>query len=73
MATGYLDILRARHATRLLVGTLVGVAIGLISGFVVYGALKATVGIRLSEEQEFNGADVSIHKISSTPDEDITR
>lgn len=56
-----------------LVGTLVGVAIGLIGGFVVYGALKATVGIRLSEEQEFNGADLAIHKISSTPDEDIVR
>ena len=56
-----------------LVGTLVGVVIGLVAGFVIYGALKATVGIRLSEEQEFNGADLSIHKISSTPDEDLVR
>ncbi len=56
-----------------LIGTLVGVAIGLISGFVVYGVLKATIGIRLSEEQEFNGTDVSIHNITSTPDEDLTR
>ncbi len=59
--------------TAQLIGTLVGVAIGLVAGFVVYGALKATLGIRLSEEQEFNGADLSIHKISSTPDEDIVR
>jgi Amt family ammonium transporter len=50
-----------------LVGTLVGVGIATIGGFVVYGVLKATVGIRLSEEEEFNGADLSIHKISATP------
>jgi len=56
-----------------LIGTLTGVVIGLVSGFVVYGVLKVTVGIRLSEEQEFSGADLAIHKISSTPDEDIVR
>ena len=50
-----------------LVGTLTGVVIGLAGGFIVYGTLKATIGIRLSEEQEFNGADLAIHKISSTP------
>lgn len=56
-----------------LVGTLIGVIIGLAGGFIVYGTLKATIGIRLSEEQEFNGADLAIHKISSTPDEDLVR
>ena len=56
-----------------LVGTLVGVVIALVGGFIVYGALKATIGIRLSEEEEFAGADLAIHKISSTPDEDIVR
>jgi Amt family ammonium transporter len=50
------------------VGTLLGVGIALAGGFVVYGALKATVGIRLSEEEEFNGADLSIHKILAEPD-----
>jgi Amt family ammonium transporter len=54
-----------------LVGTLIGVTIALAAGFVVYGALKASMGIRLSEEQEFVGADLAIHKISSTPDEDL--
>ncbi len=54
-----------------LIGTLVGVVIALVAGFVVYGALKASTGIRLSEEQEFQGADLAIHKISSTPDEDL--
>jgi Amt family ammonium transporter len=50
-----------------LVGTLIGVGIAVIGGFVVYGLLKALVGIRLDREQEFEGADLSIHKISSNP------
>jgi ammonium transporter, Amt family len=55
------------------VGTIIGVVVALVGGFVVYGAVKATMGIRLSEEEEFIGADLAIHKISSTPDEDIVR
>ncbi len=54
-----------------LIGTLIGVGIALTAGFVVYGGLKATIGIRLTEEQEWVGADLAIHKISSTPDEDM--
>jgi Amt family ammonium transporter len=51
-----------------LVGTLLGVAIAAAGGTLIYGVLKATVGIRLDPEQEFNGADLSIHKISATPE-----
>ena len=50
-----------------LAGTLLGVVVALAGGFLVYGLLKATVGIRLSQEEEFEGADLSIHKISATP------
>ena len=49
-----------------LVGTALGVAIALAGGFVIYGLLKATVGIRLDPEQEFEGADISVHRISAT-------
>ncbi len=49
-----------------LFGTLLGVVIALVGGFVIYGALKAIVGIRLEPEDEFAGADLSIHKIRST-------
>ena len=49
-----------------LVGSLMGVFIALISGFVVYGLIKVTMGIRLSPEEEFEGADLSIHKIRAT-------
>lgn len=51
-----------------LVGTLMGVAIAGVGGFVVYGTLKAFIGIRLTEEEEYQGADLSIHKIKANPD-----
>jgi len=53
-----------------LIGTLMGIVIAFVGGFVVYGALKATVGIRLSHEEEYNGADLSIHKIAAEPEYD---
>lgn len=51
-----------------LIGSLLGVGIALIGGIIVYGGLKLFLGIRLSQEEEFEGADLSIHKISSSPD-----
>jgi Amt family ammonium transporter len=51
-----------------LIGSGLGVAIALISGFVVYGLLKAVLGIRMSQEEEYEGADLSIHRISASPD-----
>jgi Amt family ammonium transporter len=53
-----------------LLGTAMGVVIALAGGLVVYGVLKHTVGIRLSEEEEFSGADLSIHKVASEPSYD---
>jgi len=44
---------------------LTGVAIAVIGGLLVYGLLKKLVGIRLDAESEFDGADLSIHKIPS--------
>ncbi len=49
-----------------LIGTAAGIAVALIGGFIVYGFVKAVSGLRLTEEEEFNGADLSIHKIGST-------
>jgi Amt family ammonium transporter len=49
-----------------LIGTGLGIAIALAGGLLVYGVLKATIGIRLSPEEEYNGADLSIHRVSST-------
>ena len=50
-----------------LAGTAIGILIALAGGLVVYGLLKALVGIRLDREHEFQGADLSIHKISAEP------
>ncbi|MCK6393688.1 ammonium transporter [Zoogloea sp.] len=50
------------------IGTLGGILIALAGGYAVYGVLRATVGIRLDAEEEFEGADLTIHKITSTPD-----
>jgi ammonium transporter, Amt family len=51
-----------------LIGTLMGISIAFVGGYVVYALLKKWVGIRLDAEEEFNGADLSIHKISATPE-----
>ena len=45
-----------------------GRAVALAGGFVVYGAVKALVGLRLTQEDEYQGADLSIHKITASPD-----
>ena len=52
-----------------LLGTGLGIAIALVGGVLVYGGLKALFGIRLSQEEEFEGADLSIHKIGATADD----
>jgi Amt family ammonium transporter len=51
-----------------LVGTLGGIAVAALGGTLVYGAIRLTVGLRLDQEDEYNGADLSIHKISATPE-----
>ncbi len=55
-----------------LIGTALGVVWALLGGLVVYGALKMTLGIRLDPEEEFDGADLSIHKIGSSPDREAS-
>lgn len=51
-----------------LIGTLMGVGIAFVGGLVIYGLIRQLVGIRLSQEEEYEGADLSIHKISAEPD-----
>jgi Amt family ammonium transporter len=54
-----------------LIGSLMGVAWALASGFVLYGILKGVMGLRLTAEEEHEGADLAIHKIGSTPDREV--
>ncbi len=53
-------------------GTALGVVWALAGGFVVYGLLKAVMGLRLSAEEEHEGADLSIHKIGATPEREVS-
>jgi Amt family ammonium transporter len=55
-----------------LIGTLMGVAIAFVAGWLIYGLLKRLVGIRLDPEDEYNGADLSIHKISATAERETS-
>jgi Amt family ammonium transporter len=50
------------------IGTLGGIVVSGVGGTVVYGVIRMTVGLRLDQEEEYNGADLSIHKISATPE-----
>ena len=54
-----------------LIGTTMGVAWALLAGFVVYGVLKASMGLRLNQEEEFEGADLSIHRIGASSDREV--
>ena len=48
--------------------TLFAIAVALIGGFAVYGLLKLVFGLRLDQEEEYQGADLSIHRITATPE-----
>jgi Amt family ammonium transporter len=54
-----------------LVGSLMGAALGLASGLIVYAALQAVMGLRLTPDEERQGADLVVHKISANPEEDV--
>jgi Amt family ammonium transporter len=54
------------------IGTVMGVAVASIAGTAVYGVLKKTAGIRLEPEEEFDGADLSIHKIGATAERETS-
>ena len=54
-----------------IIGTLAAIFWAVLVGFIVYSALKATSGIRLSREEEMRGSDLSIHKIGSYPEKHI--
>lgn len=52
-----------------LLGSVAGITVAVVGGFLVYGIIDKIVGIRLDEESEYNGADISIHKINATAED----
>lgn len=53
-----------------LIGTALGIVVALVGGFMVYGGIKAVMGLRLDQEDEYRGADLSIHHIAASPEYD---
>ena len=58
--------------TAQVLGTTMGVVWSFAGGLLVYGAVKALVGLRLSAEEEYDGADLSIHRIGATPEREAS-
>ena len=55
-----------------LTGTVLGIGVAVIGALIIYGTLKVFVGLRLDPEEEHMGADLSIHKISSTAEKEVS-
>ncbi len=51
-----------------LIMTAMAISVALTGGAAVYGTLKAVLGLRLDQEEEYDGADLSIHRITATPE-----
>jgi len=60
------------HLGAQVLGTVLVVGFALLSGFVVYSVLNKVLGLRLSQEEEFDGADLSIHRIKATPEQEVS-
>ncbi|HKX94473.1 MAG TPA: ammonium transporter [Methylibium sp.] len=58
--------------TAQLLGTLAGVLWALLGGLAVYGGIRAVTSLRLTQEEEHNGADLTIHRIGATPDREVS-
>lgn len=54
-----------------LVGSLLGAGFGLAAGVIVYAIADMVLGLRMSDDEQRRGADISIHNISANPEEDV--
>jgi Amt family ammonium transporter len=52
-----------------LMGTVIAIVFALVTGFVLFGIIKAVMGIRLDEHSEQIGADRAVHNIEAYPEE----
>ncbi len=54
------------------VGTLCVLGLALCTGGLVYGILQKVMGLRLSHEEEFDGADLTLHRIKASPEQEVS-
>ncbi|MDZ4185478.1 MAG: ammonium transporter [Desulfuromonadales bacterium] len=52
-------------------GSLLAIIYALVTGGLVYWTLNKTMGLRLSQEEEFRGSDLSVHNIHAYPEETV--
>jgi Amt family ammonium transporter len=52
-------------------GTLLAIFYALVTGGIVYWTLNKAMGLRLSEEEEYRGSDLSVHHIHAYPEETV--
>lgn len=50
-----------------LIGSALALVIAFVGGYLIYLLVSKTVGLRLSDEEQYEGADLSIHKIHANP------
>ena len=55
------------------IGSIIAIIFAVGCGFIVYKILDSTIGLRLTEEEEFKGSDLTIHKVESNPEDATTR
>ena len=60
------------HLGAQVLGTTLVVGFALVSSVIVYGVLNKVLGLRLSQEEEFDGADLSIHRIKASPEQEVS-
>ena len=53
-------------------GTLVGIVWAFSTSWILYFLLKRTLGLRLTQEEEFEGADITIHQINASPEREVS-
>lgn len=54
-----------------LAGSLAAVTYALVSGYIIYQLIDKISGFRLNEDQEFRGADLTVHQIDAYPEENV--
>ena len=54
-----------------LIGTVIGISVALVAGFIIYAVVDALFGIRLTRDEEAMGSDLAIHNINAYPEEGV--
>jgi Amt family ammonium transporter len=54
-----------------LIGSLMGAVYGALAGFIIFALVDNVLRLRLSQDEEHRGADLTVHKIRANPEEDL--